>query len=175
MKNYLMEAQKILVYAVGTVVLALFVLYLGFMTQYYVLFYDGTFEMFEYYKLLQVFNKEAFNIALIFVALVAVLLAFALHKYRPGLFGLLVSFGVGVFLITRSLSLMNVIPKYKRSYLALDFTSLEEYTPTTFPFDAAMVLHSILIGVVIIFIIFALATFIQRLREGNPIVRRLIV
>lgn len=174
MKNYLMEAQKILVYVVATIVLALFVLYLGFMTQYYVLFYDGTFEMFEFYKLLQVFNKEAFNIAIIFVALAATLLIFALHKYRTGLFGLLVAFGVAVFMITRSLSLMSVIPKYKRSYLALDFSSMEEYTPTTFPFDAAMALHSILIGVVVFFSIFALATFIQRLREGNPIIRKLI-
>ena len=175
MKNYLMKAQKTLVYAVAVVVLALTILYLGFMTQYYILFYDGTFEMFEFYKLLQVFNKEAFSIALMFVALVVILLAFALHKYRPGLFGLLVALGVAGFMITRSLSLMNVIPKYKRSYLALDFSSMEEYVPTTFVFDAAMVLHSILIGVAIIFIIFSLATFIQRLREGNPIIRKLIV
>ena len=64
MNNYLMKAQRILVYAIEIVIIALFVLYLGFMTQYYVLFYDGTFEMFEYYKQLQVFNKEAFNLAI---------------------------------------------------------------------------------------------------------------
>jgi hypothetical protein len=51
---------------------------------------------------------------------------------------------------------------------------MEEYIPSTFPFDAAMVLHSVLIGVLIIFIIVAFATFIQRLREGNPIIRKAI-
>ena len=174
MKNYLMKAQKVLVYAVAVVVLALTVLYLGFMTQYYVLFYDGTMETFEYYKLLQVFNKEAFSIAVMFVILVVTLLVFALHKYRPGLFGLIVALGTAGFMIMRSLSLISVIPKYKRAYLALDFSSMEEYVPSTFPFDAAMVLHSALIGVVSIFIIVALAAFIQRLREGNPIIRKAI-
>lgn len=172
MKNYLMNAQKILVYAVVTVVLALFVLYLGFMTQYYILFYDGTFEMFEFYKLLQVFNKEAFTIAVMFVALAAALLAFALHKYRADLFGLIVAIGASGFMIARSFSLMSVIPKYKSSYLAMDFSSMEEYVPTTLAFDVALTLHSVLIGVSAIFIIFAIMLFVQRLREGNPIVRK---
>lgn len=174
MKTNLMKVQKALVYAVVIVVLALFILYLGFMTQYYVLFYDGTFETFEYYKTLQVFNKEAFGIAVIFVALAATLIVFALQKYRPGLVGLIVVLGVSGFMIMSSLSLMNVIPKYKRSYLALDFSSMEEYVPTTFVFDAAMVLQATLIGVLVIFIIVAFATFVQRLREGNPIIRKAV-
>ena len=74
MKNYLMKAQSTLVYAVETVCIALFVLYLGFMTHYYVLFYDGTMEMFDYYKRLQVFNKEAFSLAILFVVLAMVLM-----------------------------------------------------------------------------------------------------
>jgi hypothetical protein len=169
-----MKVQKVLVYAVTILVLALFVLYLGFMTQYYVLFYDGTFETFEYYKLLQVFNKEAFGIAVIFVVLAVTLIVFALHKYRPGLVGLIVVLGVVGYMIISSLSLMSVIPKYKRSYLALDFSSMEDYVPTTFVFDAAMVLQATLIGVLIILTIVAFATFIQRLREGNPIIRKVI-
>ena len=175
MKNPLLRSQSILVYAIAVVCLLLFIIYLGFMTSYYILFFDGTFEMFEYYELLQVFNKEAFNIAVIFVGLGVVLFAFDLHKYRPGLFGLLAALGITIFMVTRSLALLNVLPKYKRAYLNLDFAALEDYVPTTFVFDAATVMHWLLIALLAIFVIVAITTFIQRLREGKPLVRRLIV
>jgi hypothetical protein len=170
-----MKGQRALVFAVVLVALALFVLYLGFMTQYYVLFYDGTMETFEYYKTLQIFNKQAFGIAVIFVILAFTLIVFALHKYRPGLVGLIVVLGVTGFMIVQSLALMSVIPKYKRNYLALDISSMEEYVPTTFVFDAAMILQATLIGVSAILIIVAFATFVQRLREGNPIIRKAVI
>ena len=99
MKDYLVKAQSGLVYAVEVVCLTLSVLYLGFMTHFYVLFYDGTFEMFEYYKKLQVFNKEAFSLALTFLVLAAALLVFELHKYRPGLFGLLLTLGTSIYFL----------------------------------------------------------------------------
>ena len=174
MKKYLLKAQSILVYAIETVSVALFVLYLGFMTHYYVLFYDGTAEMFDYYKKLQVFNKEAFNLAMIFVVLALVLLVFELHKYRPGLIGLAFVFGTTAYVSLKSISLINVIPKYRRSYLALDFSSMDDYAPSTFAFDAGLVLHSILIVLLAIFTIVAVLTFVQRLKDGNPIIRRLI-
>ncbi len=174
MKNHLMKAQSILVYAVETVILALFVLYLGFMTQYYVLFYDGTAEMFDYYKKLQVFNKEAFNLAIIFVVLALVLLMFELHKYRPGLFGLLFVLGTTVYISLNSITVLRIIPKYKQSYLALDFSPMADYAPSTFAFDAGLVLHSILIVLLAGFTVVAILTFSQRLKDGNPLVRKLI-
>ena len=173
MAKYLMKTQSVLVYTIEIISIALFVLYLGFMTHYYVLFYDGTFEMFEYYKQLQVFNKEAFNIAMQFVLFSLALLVFDLHKTRPGLFGLILVIVTAVFVSLNSLTLINVIPKYKRDYLALDFTELEEYVPSTFAFDAGIALHGILIGVLVILAIVAILTFIQRIKEGNPIIRRL--
>ena len=62
MKNPLLNAQSKLVYGVEIVCVALFVLYLGFMTHYYILFYDGTTEMFEFFKKLQVL--ELYNTVL---------------------------------------------------------------------------------------------------------------
>ena len=172
--KYLMKTQRILVYAVETVIMALFVLYLGFMTQYYALFYDGTFEMFEYYKQLQVFNKEAFNLAIQFVLLALILLAYELHKNRPGLVGFAYVLIMTGFISMNSMALIRVIPKYKRGYLALDFSSMEDYVPSTFAFDAGLILHYILIALLIIFTLVALTTFVQRLKEGNPLVRKLI-
>lgn len=169
----LIRIQATFVNVIIALVVALFVVYLGFMTRYYVLFYDGTMEMFEYYKQLQVFNKEAFNIVLLFIVMAGLLSVFGLNKYRPGLVGLIVAVGTAVFVILRSMALLTVIPVYKRGYLALDFTQIEEYTPTTFVFDAATWLHYLLIGMFLLLAITAVASFTQRLREGNPLIRRL--
>lgn len=169
----LLRIQAILVYAIIALVVALFVLYLGFMTQYYVLFFDGTLEMFDFYKQLQVFNKEAFNISLLFIVMVGLLSAFGLAKYRPGLAGLIVAIGTTVVVTLRSFALLSVLPIYKRGYLALDFTEMEDYSPTTFVFDAAVLLHYLLIGLFVLLTIVAITTFVQRLREGYPLIRKL--
>lgn len=169
----IMKAQSILVTAILVVAIALGVLYLGFMTHYYILFYDGTTEMFDYYKQLQVFNKEAFNIALLFIVAAGILYIFGLRKIRPGGAGLLATFGVTAFVTLRSLALINVIPLYKKGYLALDFAELEEYSPSTFVFDLGMVLHIGLMVLTILLAVTAAITFTQRLREGCPLIRGL--
>ncbi|RPI32156.1 MAG: hypothetical protein EHM70_09680 [Chloroflexota bacterium] len=174
MKASLLKAQSSLVHAAVTVIVALFLLYLGFMTHYYALFYDGTMETLKYYKQLQVFNKEAFNLILQFIVFALILLAFELHKYRPGLFGLTFIVAMTGFLTQKSLLLTGVLPKYKRGYLALDFSEMENYSPSTFVFDAGLVLHYILIGLLFALLVVAIFTFAQRLREGKPLIRRLI-
>jgi hypothetical protein len=144
------------------------------MTHYYALFYDGTMETLKYYKQLQVFNKEAFNIALQFIVFALVLLAFDLHKYRPGLFGLAFVVVMTGILTQKSLLLTEVLPKYKRGYLSLDFSEMENYLPSTFVFDAGLVMHYVLIGILMALLVVAIFTFIQRLREGKPLIRRRI-
>ena len=173
MKNRLMKIQSILVYAVQAISISLFVLYLGFMTHYYILFYDGTFEMFEYYKQLQVFNKEGFSLVILFVVFSLLLLVFELQKIRPGLFGLASVLGATVYISMNSFLLINVIPKYKQGYLALDFSSMEEYNPSTFVFDAGVGLHYLLVGLLIVLSIVSIVTFVQRLKVGDPLIRRL--
>lgn len=173
MKNDLMKIQSVLVYAIEIVSVALIVLYLGFITHYYILFYDGTFEMFEYYKKLQIFNKEAFNLTIQFVLFAWALLVFELHKVRPGLLGLIMALSATLFISINSLLLIQVIPIYKKGYLALDFTSLKDYTPSTFVFDVGLLLHFTLIGLLLVFAVIAIANFVQRLKEGNPLIRKL--
>jgi len=80
--------------------------------------------------------------------------------------------GVTVYVSLNSFLMINVLPKYKRMYLLLDFSSMEEYNPSTFVFDAGLVLHYILIGSLIILSIISLVTFLQRIKEGYPLVRK---
>jgi len=173
-EKHLMKIQASLVYSVVTVSALIFVLYLGFMTEYYVLFYDGTDELYEFYKQLQVFNKEAFNIALEFVLLAIILMTFQLSKYRPGLLGVIYVPVMTIYTSLSSFPLIDNLSKLRLDYLASDFTSMKEYTPSTFAFDIGLIIHYVQIGLLIVLCIVAIITFVQRLRDGHPIIRKFI-
>ena len=144
------------------------------MTQYYVLFYDGTDEMYEFYLQLQVFNKAAFNIALQIALMTAILMTFQLNKYRPGLLGLIYTVGMTIYISLSSLPLLDDISKHKDDYLAFDFTSMDDYTVSTLAFDIGSIIHYVQVGLLTALCIVAIITFVQRLREGHPIIRNFI-
>ena len=169
-----MKIQTGLVYSVVTVSALIFVLYLGFMTQYYVLFYDGTDELYELYKQLQVFNKEAFTIALHIMLLAVILMTFQLSKYRPGLLGLIYVLVMTIYISLSSTPLFDDLSTYRLDYLASDFTSMEKYTPSTFAFDIGIIFHYAQVGLLIALCIVAFITFFQRLRDGHPIIRKFL-
>lgn len=169
-----MKIQSALVYSVIAVSVSIFVLYLGFMTEYYVLFYDGTDELYEFYLQLQVFNKSAFDVALQIMLLVVILITFQLSKYRPGLLGVIYAFIMTIYISLNSIPLLNDLSQYKRDYLAYDFSSMDEYTPSTLVFDIGVIIHYVEIGVLIALCIVAIIAFVQRLREGHPMVRKFI-
>lgn len=174
MEKYLLKIQAGLVYSVITVSALIFVLYLGFMTHYYVLFYDGTDELYELYKLLQIFNKEAFTIALQIVLLAVILMSFQLPKYRPGLLGVIYVPIMTIYISLNSLPLLDDLSKFKYDYLASDFTTMDEYMPSTLAFDIGLIIHYAQVGLLIALCIVAVITFVQRLREGHPIIRKFI-
>ena len=169
-----MKVQSSLVYSVGILSLLIFVLYLGFMTEYYVLFYDGTDELYEFYKQLQVFNKDAFNIALQIMILTVILMTFELHKYRPGLLGVIYVLGMSIYISLSSLHLLDVLIKNRRDYLEFDFTTMKNYTPSVLAFDFGLIFHYSQLGLLIAFSIIVVITFVQRLRDGNPLIRNFI-
>ena len=169
-----MKIQSSLVYSVITVSVLIFVLYLGFMTEYYVLFFDGTDAMYEFYLELQVFNKYAFDIALRIMILAVVLMTFQLSKYRPGLLGLLFALGMTIYISVSSIPLVDDLARYKSEYLTYDFTSMGDYTVSTLAFDIGLIIHYLQVGVLIALCIVAIITFVQRLREGHPMIRKFI-
>lgn len=169
-----MKIQSGLVYSVITVSVLIFVLYLGFMTEYYVLFYDGTDAMYEFYLQLQVFNKDAFAIALQIVLMAVILMTFQLAKYRSGLLGVIYVLGMTIYLAVSSIPLVDELAKYKSDYLTYDFTSMEDYTVSTLAFDIGLIIHYTQVGILIALCIVAAITFVQRLREGHPMIRKFV-
>lgn len=169
-----MKIQAGLVYSVVTVSVLIFVLYLGFMTQYYVLFYEGTDAMYEHYLQLQVFNKEAFNVALQIALLTAILMTFQLSKYRPGLLGAIYVPIMTIYISLSSIPLVNDLAIYKNDYLAFDYTSMDDYTVSTLAFDIGSIIHYVQLGLLVTLCIVAIISFVQRLRDGHPIIRNFI-
>jgi len=169
-----MKIQSGLVYSVVTLSVLIFILYLGFMTQYYSLFYEGTDELYEFYLQLQVFNKEAFVIALQIVLMTAILMTFQFSKLRPGLLGMIFVTGMTIYISLSSVRLLDDLAIYKQEFLASDFTSMEDYIPSTLAFDIGLTAHYVQVALLIALCIVAAITFARRLRDGHPLIRNFI-
>lgn len=169
-----MKIQTSLIHLVVMASVVIFVLYLGFMTEYYVLFYEGTDEMYELYLKLQLFNKGAFDVALQIVLMTAILMTFQFAKYRPGLLGLIYVFCMTIYTILRSLPLVEELIRFKEEYLAFDFTVMEDYRVSTLAFDIGSIIHYVQVGLLVVLCIVAVMTFIQRRKDGHPLIRKFI-
>lgn len=107
------KLQKLLVYLMIAASVVLFVIGLGFMTNFYPLFYNGTSDMYDYFKRLQILNKAEFNMAVVMVVMTVLMLGFDLNKPKNGWIGLIYSAAIAVYVWLNSLSLLRAIPYYK--------------------------------------------------------------
>ena len=163
--NILLEIQKKVCYLLITAAIILFVLSLGFMTNFYQLFYNGTTEMLSYYKQLQYLNKAIFNASVIFIVLSLLLIPFDINKKSSGKFGLMYVIGIALYILTTSLTLLSSIPYYRQKYLVFDFSVIQGYNPSTFAFSMASLILIILTVFSITLLITVIINFIKGKRE----------
>lgn len=142
--NILLKTQRSLSYSLIAIAIILFILSLGFMTNFYELFYNGTTEMLSFYKELQFLNKAIFNAAVIFIVIILFSLAFEINKKSAGIFGLIYVIGITVYILMTSRTLLSAIPYYRDKYLMFDFSIMEKYNPSTFTFSLSTILFIIL-------------------------------
>ncbi|WP_058485790.1 hypothetical protein [Defluviitalea phaphyphila] len=164
MKNILFKIQQVLTYCAIVIAIITFIIGLGFMTNYYELFYEGTNEMFEYYKTLQILNRVIFNEAVVFVILAFILKIFDIHKKMPGIFGYIYVIVSSIYIIMTSNTILNAIPSYKNDYLAFDFSVMENYKASTFAFDISTIIFILWIIVSIMLILITTINFIRRIK-----------
>lgn len=132
--NILLKTQRRFIYSLITTVVITFILSLGFMTNFYRFFYDGTTEMFSFFQELQFLNKSLFNASLILIIITLFLLSFELNKKKAGKFGLTYVIVTTLYIITTSRTLLSAIPYYRDKYLEFDFNLIQDYNPSTFVF-----------------------------------------
>ncbi|GKX29417.1 hypothetical protein SH1V18_18970 [Vallitalea longa] len=170
--DLLLKIQRILAYIFIALTLLSFILSLGFMTNYYTLFYEGTFEMFNFFKDVQVLNKAIFNTSLIYVILAILLIPFDINKKKPGIFGVSFVIITTVYTLLSSYKILSDIPYYKNIYASFDFGEIKNYTPSIVAFDLSTVLFIVIIIAAILLFITSLSNYIstiktKRIRGGS--------
>lgn len=131
-------SRKYLVYGYITAAIVLFIAGLGFMTAIYPLFYDGTSEMYEFYKSVQALNKASFNGAVIVVVLGFLMIGFDLNKKSSGIVSTVYAIGVTVYTLMTAMVMFRAVPHYRNIYTAFDFSVIEGYTASTLSFDVTL-------------------------------------
>jgi hypothetical protein len=164
-KNPYVQTQRILSYLIIGVAIAAFVLSLGFITSYYQLFYEGTDEMYSFYKDLQVVNKELFNVSLMLIVLSVLLIPFDISKKKPGIFGLIFVIVTTGYSILKGTGLISEFASYKNMYLAIDFSDLMDYKVSTFVFNFGSALFITLVILTSALTLVAIKNFISRLKD----------
>lgn len=165
MKNQLVKVQKVLATTSIITALAIFIVALGFMTNLHRLLFDGTFEMYEYYKSVQVLNKAMFDTAIIVVVYAFLLVPFDINKKKPGIFGLILVAGGTIFTALKSTSMFRYIPFFKKGYTDFDFSPIENYTPSPWIFDLAVGLFWTWVVLSVVLTVVCLINFMSNLKE----------
>jgi len=163
------KALPYLVYVFIAVAIGLGIVALGFMTNYYELFYNGTSEMYDFYKSVQALNKAVFNGAIAIIVMAFFMIGFDLNKKKHGPIGTVYSIVVAVYTIMTGMVIMRAVPYYRAIYTAFDFTGIENYTPTTLPLTLSQVFYGLVMGLSVLIALLAVLRYVQTLRNREVV------
>lgn len=159
------KALRYLVYVFIAVAIGLGVVALGFMTNYYELFYNGTSEMYEFYKSVQALNKAVFNGAIAIIVMAFFMIGFDLNKKKHGPIGTVYSIVVAAYTMMTGMVIMRAVPYYRAIYTAFDFAEVENYTPTTLPLTLSQTFYGLAMGLSVLIALLAVLRYVQTLKN----------
>jgi uncharacterized membrane protein len=132
---------------------------LGFITKLHglYLYYNRYKDILNYYReVLQPFNNEIFDRAIIFILLSLALLILEINKKAMGILGLVLSIVTTVYSYIYSFKYIKLLKDLKDQYLLFDLTKSKKYTSSTITFDIGHSLYftfaivSILLSIIVI-------------------------
>ncbi|MCG8572795.1 MAG: hypothetical protein MJB14_21900 [Spirochaetes bacterium] len=160
--NKILNLQTAAIYSLIFLSVILFVFSLGFMTQFYRLLRDGNNEMYQFFKDLQSLNNVLFTAAIWLLLLSILQIPINFKKMGINL-GCLIF--VIFFTIINLFNGIRVLLKnryFKFQFLQIDFSSLENFSSSTFNFDLTMLLVLLAILLSLILLVISLIIFIKR-------------
>lgn len=163
-----MKSKKILseqwvgIYLLIGVAALYFVYSLGFMSNFYRLFYDGNSEMYDFFKELQLLNKFIFNSAIITLILAILALPFDIHKKKISWFNAIFLIGFFGYEISNLSTIFGSIPYYTNKYMSFDFSILENYNTTPIMFTLAYVFY---LSIILILLLIIIAFVLQLIKQ----------
>lgn len=161
--------QKGLVYSFIAVTVLLSIAGLGFMTNYYKLFFDGTPEMYDFYKGVQVFNRVLFKASIVFVVMAFLMIAFDLNKEKNGVIGVIYTLVVTYYVISTSGVILRAIPYYQNIYESFDFSVVNDYQPSSLAFTASRYFTYGAIAIIIPLAAIVVIRFIQNVASKRSL------
>ncbi len=117
---------------VATIVMLIFAL--GFMTSFYELFVNGSSEMYEFFKDLQILNNAIFQATIICVIMALMLIPFDVTKKRVGIFSSIYTLIVAVVTFFNTQNVLRVNKYFADIHRGMDFSELTTYPESMFPF-----------------------------------------
>ena len=136
-----------------------FIYSLGFMTNFYRMFYDGDGAMLEFLTELQLLNRFIFENALITLILAVAAFGLEIHSLKTGVINSFFLIGFIVYETDCLMNFMGAIPYYAGEYAALDFSILDNYNSSPFMFYLC---YAFSLGILILLLATGLA-YLRRL------------
>ena len=153
------------VYGFITIAAVLVVLGLGFMTNFYPLFYDGTSDMYDFYKSVQALNKAMFNGSIVIIVLSVLMIGFDINKKKHGPVGTIYTIIVAAYTMMTGLIIQRAVPYYKSIYTAFDFAEVKNYTPSYWIFNFTQVVFALAMFLSVLIAVLAIVRYVQSLKN----------
>lgn len=165
-KRLTMRIQKTTTYLLIITAAINMVFALGFMTNFYQLFYDGNSEMYEFYQQIQTLNNVVFQTALIGIVLAILHLPFDFNKKVVSAMGVVLTSATTIVNIMNVMVVLNTNAYFLKAYNNIDFSSLEGYTVSTLPFVMTQVLFVSSVVFSVIITVTSVWNFIQNRKQA---------
>ncbi len=164
-ESILSRTLRYSVYVYIALAVSLVVLGLGFTTNFYPLFYNGTPDMYQFYKDVQVLNKAMFNGALVFVILGVLMMGFDLNKHKHGLIGMIYTLLAAAYTVNTGLVILRNVPYYSSLYHSFDFSAVENYVPSYWIFTLTQVAFAVTMAISAIIAVLAVIRYFTTLKD----------
>ncbi len=169
MNKILLKTQVILTYTTIITAAVISIFGLGFMSEFYTLFMNGNDAMYTFFKDIQPLNTKVFTSGLTFLVLALFLMPFDINKKIAGVFGVAFTLIITIINIVNGISIFTITNKFKAVYNGIDFTSLEDYIPSTTPFMILIALFGIAIVITLSLFITTIINYLSNKKERSVV------
>lgn len=166
MKIFRLRIQIALSYTFIAVAAVFSVYSLGFMTDFFILFMDGNDAMYNFYKELQILNNALFQTGVTALIMALFLKGFDLTRQKAGFFGTLYTLAILVVLGINARTIFSLNRYFNAEYAGIDFSALDGYVKSLFPFRLGMSLFILLIGISIALFFTAAVNYLLDRKKG---------
>ncbi len=162
----LLSEQWVGIYLLIVAAALYFIYSLGFMSNFYRLFYDGNPEMFDFFKELQLLNRFIFDTSIVTLLLSILALPLEIHKKKTGWINMIFLVGFFIYEVSNLGTIFGSIPYYMNKYMSFDFSGMDHYQTTPIVFTLEYVFY---LSILLILFITVLAFMLRWIKQRKQL------